>query len=600
MNRLMEKSFAVLLTAVLTLAGCSSEKHKAEKTRGIIDPDAPRPNVIIYLIDALRWDHVGCYGYFRDTTPAIDRFARDSIIFTNAYAQSSWTKPSVGTLFTGRYASAHGAIEREDVLYPFPTLAESMKKNGYGTAAFVTNLNVFPEFGYGTGFEKFFRIDVEPKTPADRLNAVFFSYLKQKPEKPLFLYLHSMDPHYPYIPPPPYDIKYSDTRPFMDAAGKPRPASEDMNRYDGEVAFNDYHFGKFIERLKKAGMYENSLIIVMSDHGEEFMDHGGRYHGWTLFEELIHIPMIIKLPGGVRAGEREGRPVRILDIFPTVCDLLGIRHKNQLDGASIVPILAGGKTPDWKPALYAEERLDGHNLRSWISGGYKFIDRVSPENEMSLFNLKNDPGEKKNLLKEEPARVGMMKAEMDRLTAGLTWGYYLDISREKETDRPQTVRGYIKVSGAEFDERDYFETETGDSVVYSKDRTAIFFKFHLVDRPNPLKVPPPVLRDAERIRFTLTSNDAKLLVEFETGGQTLDAGRVALGAGGALGKGAAMPFEVPAGDPRLSVPPGALNFAPLGGGGVVCRLYSIPRIETRRVQLDEKQKRRLRDLGYIH
>lgn len=280
MNRLTEKSFAVLLTAVLTLAGCSPEKHKSEKTRGIIDPAAPRPNVIIYLIDALRRDHVGCYGYFRDTTPAIDRFARDSIIFTNAYAQSSWTKPSVGTLFTGRYASAHGAIERQNVLYPFPTLAESMKKNGYGTAAFVTNLNVFPEFGYGKGFEKFFRIDVAPKTPADRLNAVFFNYLEKKQEKPLFLYLHSMDPHYPYVPPPPYDTKYSDIKPAGDAAGKTRPVSEDMNRYDGEVAFNDCHLGKFIERLKKAGMYENSLIIVMSDHGEAFMDHGnGRYHG---------------------------------------------------------------------------------------------------------------------------------------------------------------------------------------------------------------------------------------------------------------------------------------------------------------------------------
>lgn len=599
MNTNRIKSIALMIILVLAVAGCARKKAPVDKSPSLIDPNAP-PNIIIYLIDALRPDHLSTYGYFRDTSPKIDRFAQDSILFTNAYVQSSWTKPSVATLFTGRYPSSHGAIERDDVLFEQVTLADMLKYKGYHTAAFVTNLNVLPVYGFGKGFDEFFKIDGKYYAPADKLNEELFNYLDRKPKRPLFLYIHSMDPHYPYIPPPSLKFQYTNDLRVTDEKGKTWPVSIEINLYDDEIAFADHHFGKFLEKLKQKKLYDDSLIIFLSDHGEEFREHGGQYHGWTLFQEQIRIPLIIKLPANLRAGTRENRPVRTLDIFPTTCDLLNIEPPGPVDGETLSRILAGKPTPDWNPVLFSEERHDGHELQSWIDGEYKLIVRTKPEKKLSLFNLKKDPRELDNLVDAEPERVQIMKTAIDRFAAGLTSGFHLKISNSKLNDPPHAVRGFIKIAGGTFEEKDVFDAEPGDSIVFDEMGRSCFFQYTLTNRPNPLKTPPEVIRDINSIKFNVSSLKARLQIYIEVNGEKLPGDAVILGPGNRLDKTLPMPFEIDAGDPRLLAAPGTANRPPADDESLTCHLYRIPQKSRKSVQIDKNLKRRLRDLGYFH
>ena len=291
----------------------------------------PRPNIVIYLVDTLRADHLGVYGYGRDTSPVLDRWAQGGVVFEQAYAPSSWTKPSMVSLFSGLDPISHGVEDRLDVIPEnVQLLAERLKGLGYSTFGAVTNPNVLPQWGFGRGFDEYADLDSNGHgTPADKVS----DYVAQKIEElsqnqPFLLYLHVIDPHFPYQPPPPYDTRFPRSRAV--------PVNMSMSQYDGEVAFVDSQFGRLLDLLGEHGLDDDTLTIFAADHGEEFWEHGALGHGGTLFEEVVRVPLVIRFPQGRHAGTRVDTRVTLSDLFPTMLGLLGESLPSRLDRKSVV------------------------------------------------------------------------------------------------------------------------------------------------------------------------------------------------------------------------------------------------------------------------
>ncbi len=395
---------------------------------------AERPNVIIYLIDTLRADHLGVYGYDRPTSPNIDRFAADSVLFANARAQSSWTRPSVVSLLTGLQPRSHGVNRREDaVSESVETIAELLARRGYETAGFVTNGNAGPNFGLDQGFSHYRYLresaDISSRHRlSDHLNLWIFHWLENRaPDAgPFFLYAHTTDPHAPYTPAEPFRRRFApDVDPQIGLLDNvraiisgSRETTEHTRKdladlYDAEIAFNDHHFGQLIERLKERGFYESSLIILVADHGEEFLDHDGWEHGVTLFDEQLHVPLIVKfpnegLPRGVNAGMRVDATVGQVDVMPTILDLLGLVAP-ALDGVSLLD------APD--RASFAHLSMQDREMRSVTRRGWKLIIDDSPfprHLPLQLFSLKADRRETVELAGERPFERELLSQLMRR------------------------------------------------------------------------------------------------------------------------------------------------------------------------------------------
>ena len=263
-----------------------------------------RPNVLVYLIDTLRADHLGVYGYSHETSPEIDALAADGVVFTTAVAQSAWTRTSVASIFTGVHPRSHAVNGRSDSLAPeAATIATLLAEAGYGTGAYVTNANVASNFGFDLGFDTFLHLREqdtgEVHIQSDVLTERAIMWLQDRDtSRPFFLYLHATDPHSPYTPRSPYRERFVPSRKHpelyrtrelgpmpLDREETREILSEVVGLYDAEIAFNDHHFGRLIGWLEETGLYDSTLIIVTSDHGEEFLDHGRWGHGGTLYEE---------------------------------------------------------------------------------------------------------------------------------------------------------------------------------------------------------------------------------------------------------------------------------------------------------------------------
>jgi len=310
---------SLILLLISAAAGCAPE---------------PKPhNVLLLMVDALRADHLGCYGYERDTSPRIDALANESVLFVNAYAQSSWTKPSIPTLFTSLYPIQHGVYAGEkphsagylesDVLADeFLTLAEAFKQAGFRTAAFVNNEHL----PASQGFDVYEQGDIS----AAEIQQGFFEFVDQAPEAPFFAYLHYLDVHWPFEPESPFDERFAGPeapafpgpdgwRGLTDAInqGRIRLSPEEhqqlVSLHDGGIAELDHHIGELLERLRQQGRLDQTIILLTSDHGEELLEHGKVGHGETLFDEVIRVRMLMRLPGS--AGARRVRePARLLDV----------------------------------------------------------------------------------------------------------------------------------------------------------------------------------------------------------------------------------------------------------------------------------------------
>ncbi len=410
-----------------------------------------RPNVILILVDTLRADHLGIYGYPRATSPRIDRLAADGILYSEAYAQCSWTKPSVVSLLTSRYPFA---FSRNDLYHRVPAeaelLAETFAAAGYRTGAIVANPVVSPTFGFDQGFETYdhgylgmsamriYRyllwLDLlkHPRLMfrADVLAGRAAAWLDRFGSEPFFLYLHFMDPHEGYEPGPPHDRLFRtspprgrstliyprpEALPFDRVEGNPYGEAglrELVDRYDGEIRRVDDAVGEIVAHLRAAGLYDQTTIALVADHGEEFLDHGGWGHGQSLYGELTAVPFLLKPPAPAgRSAALARRRVMLVDLGPTLLSICGIDGERGRDGVDL--LAPGGERPAVGDVSAGDARI-----ASIRRGPYHYVvARRGGETTAELFNVLVDPGEERDRAAAETAVVDSLAFLLDSLTA---------------------------------------------------------------------------------------------------------------------------------------------------------------------------------------
>ncbi len=380
-------------------------------------------NVVVIAIDSLRPDALGCYGYERHTSPNIDLLAAQGVHFENTISQAPWTTPSFGTVFTSLYPSQHGATSVNNMVRPtVPTLATMLKARGYATAAMVNAPALNPEYGINRGFD-FYDAAERGTRDARGTSADAITWIASNSDRPFLLFLHYFDVHLPYAPPPPYDTLFDPTYKgwmgrFFDpdsyAVGREKQINmmgkwsrEDWNHarslYDGELAFTDEAIGTLVKRLNELGLRKKTLIVLLSDHGEEFFEHGAFGHSHTLFSEILRVPLIFSLPGGIPEGTQVRDQVRLLDVTPTILDLLGVTPKGHFEGASLIPLILGRGVPQAPPGAalppdvaFSEAIGLGTEKKSVTTSTYKVIHDID-SGETMFFDLARDPGEKQSI-----------------------------------------------------------------------------------------------------------------------------------------------------------------------------------------------------------
>ena len=411
----------------------------------------PRPNVVLYVVDTLRADRLGCYGYRKPTSPRIDAFAASALRFTHAVAQSSWTRPTTASIFTGVIPLRHGAIEPENAIDPeVPTLPELLRTGGYATAAFVVNPVVSGAFGFARGFDCFrFFPDALTREAlfmrADRVVPRVARWLRRAP-KPFFLYVHTADPHSPYVPPPRYrrglahdaggftvaDLIASqrgcpnclhDFRNARWSAPSPSAVAVLSSLYDGEVKLADAAFGGLLDALESAGRLDDTLVIFTADHGEEFLEHGGMTHGQTLYREVVDIPLIVRLPGGVQGGTTVDAIAQQVDLLPTVLEAAGIRPPAGLDGASL---FAGTEARPHE--VVSHLRRDGRELLALHVDRWAFVRNVDDPDRppLEIYDVARDPLERRNLVDVDDVLSGYADQQLGGVPVHVRAGPVVD------------------------------------------------------------------------------------------------------------------------------------------------------------------------------
>ena len=421
---------------------------------------APPRTVLIYLVDTLRADHLSAYGYPRDTSPGLADFSRTAELYENAQAVTSWTKAATASVLTGLPPELHGA---DGQLSPLsanaPYLPAQLRDSGYRTLGIISNAYVSRDFGFGRGFDHF--IYVEKDRPlyssAEAVNGRLAAALEEIPARqPLFVYIHTVDPHFPYEPLPVYDRFSTGKSPAqvtdqsgIDAlesllaiggldAGRLKPM---VDQYDGEVAQADAGFAKTLKILAAHGRSEDALIIFLSDHGEEFGEHHGIEHGKTLFAEVTHIPLLIRWPDGHGAGVRRPELVSQLDLAPTVRRAAGMPPESAQGVALDIPPMA-------RP-LFASLELGGLNERrvDWGRWSYHRIgNRISPQYfgrpVEYLFDRKADPAEFHPMQNEQPVVTAYLRA-LSRARLGALAVATGDATVGESTVRQLKALGYL-------------------------------------------------------------------------------------------------------------------------------------------------------------
>jgi len=365
-----------------------------------------RPNIILILVDALRADHVGAYGYERNTTPVLDGFARENVRFTRAVSASNWTPVSVASMFTGLYGASHGMVPPVHnaatahmlslrLNQNLDTLAEILKRGGYQTAAVVTNPWLRKEFNYVQGFDTYESIRWGTANAVTE-SAIGILAKFQKKKAPFFLYLHYLDPHAPYEAPPPYNHLFQG--PLRN--GRHSAETEEASGlYDGEIRFADAEIGKFFEDLRKRNLYEDAFIIVTADHGEQLGERGFQGHGYRLYAEETHIPLLMK---SGEPSHEVSETVSNIDIYPTI---IGAAHIAIPAGALAISLREERRLA--KRSGVISESFQKYHYKALVTGkGKKIImdfgSPYKPENQdfertmaaarvVGLFDLDRDP-----------------------------------------------------------------------------------------------------------------------------------------------------------------------------------------------------------------
>lgn len=422
------------LVLVLLFSGCLMLAARKKRESRVRAGAYSGYNIILVSFDALQASHVGCLGYSRNITPSLDRFARKGFLFKNAIAQSSWTVPSTMSYFTSLYPSQHKVInkystytEKEKIISNLKklspevlTLAEVLKGNGYLTGGFTGDAGVGADFGFSEGFDEYFE---GPKfSGMDTSIPAALEWLKKNHTKKFFVFLHGYDVHGQFDPPggftrefvkPPYigqlkgtKEEQADIREEGLEKGSVSLTEEDVRfwraLYDEKIKDVDERFKVFIEDLRRMGVLDKTIIVLFSDHGTEFYEHKRFDHGFSLYEELIHVPLIIWLPG-LKRGFSINDQVRAIDVMPTLLDLLGAeisgKLRKQMQGVSLIPLMQG---EHMNLTAYSETdyRFYAHKRSIRIPEGLKFIYSMDTETR-ELYDLNKDPGELDNLIEKD-------------------------------------------------------------------------------------------------------------------------------------------------------------------------------------------------------
>ena len=348
-----------------------------------------RPGVLLYVVCTLRPDHMSLYGYSRETTPFLKRLGASSVVFDDAVAQASWTKASVPSILTSLQAYTHGLVNESDTIPRGAiTMAEQLRAGGYVTAAILGNAFAGRASGLDRGFDYVMEFPVvqrQSKDAIDRgtdsaaINRVILPWLERHRDEPLFLFVLATDPHAPYRPPAEFEKQFAnpaETKQFNQDYAKLRQIRTDgggatvtlaeirskgidpdvfrrraVDRYDGEIAHNDHSIETLVGKLKDLGVLDNTLVVVASDHGEEFWEHGLSAHRHSLYAELIHVALMMWNPKLIPQARRVAEPVQLIDILPTVLDLLGFKAPDGIEGRSLVPLLKGAPHGPAVPAM---------------------------------------------------------------------------------------------------------------------------------------------------------------------------------------------------------------------------------------------------------
>lgn len=431
------------------------------------------PSVVLISIDTLRADHLSCYGYFRLTTPNLDRLAEDGVIYENAYSTATWTPPAHASMLTGLYPSQHGVIDNRRLNSSIPTMAETLLRHGYNTVGFVNNSQVGEFVGLHKGHRTFYEVwkGTKSKTIIERTARYFLrktteiagisdhgarktnllvkQWLYGNRHRPFYMFIHYIEPHNPLKAPHPHRYKYLKkdnvkiNKEKLDlVAHNPLICFTDnivLNEdekealialYDGEIDYLDSRLGEVIEYLKKNKIYDDTLIIITADHGEHFGEHGLYSHVASLYEPIIHIPLIIKYPGDYKDQNRVSELVQLTDIYPTVLSAIGFDRKvlGNVEGQSLFG--RDNKTKyheyiiaEWEGRIpeYVSRRIKDSNGDPIISlfkepiamireGKYKYILHAHGREE--LYDLSKDKSEIHNIKEEKKEITERLKQKL--------------------------------------------------------------------------------------------------------------------------------------------------------------------------------------------
>jgi len=399
---------------ILSLFVCAAHAAAVRSAQSTAPKKPSLPNIVLVTLDTTRADHMGFLGSEGGLTPSLDALAKQGVVFTRAYAQVPLTTPSHAAILTGTYPQfSHledlGAPLRQEI----PYLPDLLKKKGYQTAAFVGAYILDPGStapGFQRGFD-FYDAGFHQRKPGeDRYKSVerraeevanrALGWISRHPKGPFFVWMHFYDAHDPYDPPEPFKTKYASAL------------------YDGEIAYTDSVVGSFVEVLRRHGLYENTLIAIVADHGEAFGEHGEERHGMFLYDETIHVPLLMKLPAAKSAAKRIETRVALADIAPTLLEVAGVAAPKEMQARSLVPLMneaaTGNGSKRDEPAIYSETNYAHRAFgwgeqRSWRTGKYLYVQ--TPKRE--LYDQSLDPEALANL-------AGTSKAVADTLDTQLT------------------------------------------------------------------------------------------------------------------------------------------------------------------------------------
>ena len=453
----------------------ATERPLPEARDSSAAPKASGPNVILISIDTLRPDHLGCYGYHRDTSPAIDRIASEGVLFENTISSSSWTLPAHAAMFSSLSDSVHGCMETDRLLgTDIVTLAERFAEAGYVTAGFFAGPYLHPVFGLGQGFGHYenctsYRKTIDSQPAAkwamnhtilrashqDITNPTVYQavrrWLKDNRRSPFFLFIHLWDVHFDFIPPEPYRSKFDpDYRgsvtgenffydPSINASMDPRDLKHLIALYDGEIAWTDAHVAKIYDDLRADGLLDSTVLAITADHGTEFFEHGAKSHRATLFDEVVRIPLIVRFPSKLPGGARVTAQTRIIDIGPTLLDLAGLPKPEGVMGHSLVS-LARGKMLDFNNQAICELFSVGRRIRAIRTLDGKLIDNLGKDRRY-YFNLQTDPIEHRPLHTwTDPLGQSLLtayRATLDDLATAIS-------NRQSSSDAPSIPADVLK------------------------------------------------------------------------------------------------------------------------------------------------------------